>query len=117
MSGAKRARSTLQWLASHGYEELARNAIVVITDIDEMSSRVEKDALEEHLAGMCHELITVPHDRGGRRGPGDPGCAEAGTRRVTRRLPRRLRTGNGRTGEGERLGRFPNAGQYDMGSD
>lgn len=64
VSGAKRARSTLQWLASHGYEDLARNAIVVITDKDEVSSRVDKDAIEEHLAGMCRELIAVPHDRG-----------------------------------------------------
>jgi MinD-like ATPase involved in chromosome partitioning or flagellar assembly len=31
VSGAKRARSTLHWLASHGYEDLARNAVVVIT--------------------------------------------------------------------------------------
>lgn len=64
VSGAKRARSTLQWLAGHGYEDLARNAIVVITDKDEVSSRVDKDAIEEHLAGMCRELIAVPHDRG-----------------------------------------------------
>ena len=64
VSGAKRARSTLQWLASHGYEDLARNAVVVITDKDEVSSRVDKDAIEEHLAGICRELIAVPHDRG-----------------------------------------------------
>jgi MinD-like ATPase involved in chromosome partitioning or flagellar assembly len=64
VSGAKRARSTLQWLASHGYEELARNAIVVITDKDEVSSRVDKDAIEEHLSGICRQLIAVPHDRG-----------------------------------------------------
>ncbi|MGX5714859.1 MinD/ParA family ATP-binding protein [Arthrobacter sp. MAHUQ-56] len=64
VSGAKRARSTLHWLASHGYEELARNAIVVITDKDEVSSRVDKDAIEEHLAGICRDLIAVPHDRG-----------------------------------------------------
>ncbi|MBT2537562.1 MinD/ParA family protein [Arthrobacter sp. ISL-69] len=64
VSGAKRARSTLQWLAGHGYEELARNAIVVITDKDEVSSRVDKDAIEEHLSGICRQLIAVPHDRG-----------------------------------------------------
>lgn len=64
VSGAKRARSTLHWLASHGYKDLARNAIVVITDKDEVSSRVDKDAIEEHLAGICRELIAVPHDRG-----------------------------------------------------
>jgi len=64
VSGAKRARSTLHWLASHGYEELARNAVVVITDKDEVSSRVDKDAIEDHLAGICRQLIAVPHDRG-----------------------------------------------------
>ncbi len=64
VSGAKRARNTLQWLASHGYEDLARKAVVVITDKDEVSSRVDKDAIEEHLAGMCRQLIAVPHDRG-----------------------------------------------------
>ncbi|MGG5170823.1 MinD/ParA family ATP-binding protein [Pseudarthrobacter sp. J1738] len=64
VSGAKRARSTLQWLAGHGYEDLARNAIVVITDKDEVSSRVDKDAIEEYLAGICRQLIAVPHDRG-----------------------------------------------------
>ncbi len=64
VSGAKRARSTLQWLASHGYEDLARNAIVVITDKDEVSTRVDKDAIEDHLSGICRQLISVPHDRG-----------------------------------------------------
>ncbi|MDR7160127.1 MinD/ParA family protein [Arthrobacter sp. BE255] len=64
VSGAKRARSTLHWLASHGYEDLALNAIVVITDKDEVSSRVDKDAIEEHLSGICRQLIAVPHDRG-----------------------------------------------------
>ncbi|RNL49175.1 MinD/ParA family protein [Arthrobacter oryzae] len=64
VSGAKRARSTLHWLASHGYSELARNAIVVITDKDEVSSRVDKDAIEDHLSGICRQLIAVPHDRG-----------------------------------------------------
>jgi MinD-like ATPase involved in chromosome partitioning or flagellar assembly len=64
VSGAKRARSTLHWLADHGYEELARNAVVVITDKDEVSSRVDKDAIEEHLSGICRKLIAVPHDRG-----------------------------------------------------
>jgi MinD-like ATPase involved in chromosome partitioning or flagellar assembly len=64
VSGAKRARNTLQWLAGHGYENLARNAIVVVTDKDQVSNRVDKRAIEEHLAGYCRELITVPHDRG-----------------------------------------------------
>ena len=63
VSGAKRARNTLQWLADHGYEDLARNAVVVITDKEQVSSRVDKKAIEDYLSGFCRELITVPHDR------------------------------------------------------
>ncbi|GAA1267473.1 hypothetical protein GCM10009589_20810 [Arthrobacter pascens] len=36
----------------------------MITDKDEVSSCVDKDAIVEHLAGMCRELNAVPHDRG-----------------------------------------------------
>lgn len=64
VSGAKRAKATIKWLAGHGYEHLARNSIVVITDKDQVSSRVNRKAIEENLAGHCKTLITVPHDRG-----------------------------------------------------
>lgn len=64
VSGANRARNTLRWLAGHGYEELARNAIVVITDKDGVSSRVDKETIRSHLAGYCRELIAVPNDKG-----------------------------------------------------
>lgn len=64
VSGANRARSTLRWLADHGYEDLARNAIVVITDKDGVSGRVDKDAIRSHLAGYCRDLIAVPNDKG-----------------------------------------------------
>ncbi|MEA5453651.1 MinD/ParA family protein [Sinomonas sp. JGH33] len=63
VSGAKRARDTLAWLAGHGFAELAENAIVVVTDKDDVSGRVDKHAIEATLAGMCRTLISVPHDR------------------------------------------------------
>ncbi|NUP74600.1 MAG: MinD/ParA family protein, partial [Sinomonas sp.] len=63
VSGAKRARDTLAWLAGHGFGDLARNAIVVIADKDDVSARVDKAAIETTLAGMCRALISVPHDK------------------------------------------------------
>lgn len=63
VSGAKRARDTLRWLSAHGYDRLAQEAIVVVTDKDGVSGRVDKPAIEAALAGMCRALITVPHDR------------------------------------------------------
>lgn len=63
VSGAKRARDTLLWLSAHGFERLAKEAIVVVTDKDDVSARVDKAAIEETLAGMCRMLISVPHDK------------------------------------------------------
>ena len=59
-----RLGAALHRLASHRYEELARDAIVVVTDKYEVSSCVDKDAIEEHFSGIRRELIAVPHDRG-----------------------------------------------------
>lgn len=64
VSGAKRAKSTLDWLSAHGYEKLARNAVVVVTDKDMVSSRVNRHAIEETLAGAAKTLVVVPHDKG-----------------------------------------------------
>lgn len=64
VSGAKRARSTLEWLAAHGYEHLARNAVVVVTDKEMVSARVDRRAIEETLAGAAKTLVVVPHDKG-----------------------------------------------------
>ncbi|WP_369045209.1 MinD/ParA family protein [Sinomonas sp. P10A9] len=63
VSGAKRARDTLRWLSAHGYDRLAQSAIVVVTDKDDVSARVDKSAIEATLSGMCRALVTVPHDR------------------------------------------------------
>jgi MinD-like ATPase involved in chromosome partitioning or flagellar assembly len=63
VSGAKRARDTLRWLSAHGYDRLAKGAIVVVTDKDDVSARVDKGAIESTLSGLCRALITVPHDR------------------------------------------------------
>lgn len=63
VSGAQRALQTLNWLANHGYEQLARESIVVITDKERVSDRVDKDAIQESLRGYCGKLVVVPFDR------------------------------------------------------
>ena len=62
VSGAKRAVSTLDWLAQHGYERLAQEAIVVLTDKDDVSSRVQKDMVRTHLASHSRQVFVVPND-------------------------------------------------------
>ena len=63
VSGAQRALQTLNWLANHGYERLARESIVVITDKERVSDRVDKQAIQESLRGYCGKLVVVPFDR------------------------------------------------------
>ena len=63
VSGAQRALQTLTWLADHDYEQLAQESIVVITDKERVSERVDKAAIRESLRGMCRRLVVVPFDR------------------------------------------------------
>ena len=62
-SGVKRAVSTVDWLASHGYEKLAQEAIVVLTDKDNVSIRVQKDMVRTHLASHSRQVFVVPNDQ------------------------------------------------------
>ncbi len=62
VSGAKRAASTLDWLAQHGYARLAQEALVVLTDKDGVSTRVRKDTVRDHLATHSRQVFVVPND-------------------------------------------------------
>lgn len=86
----------VQWLASPAYECLARSALVGITDEDEVSTRVDKAAIED-LAGICRQLITVPHDWGVAEGDlATLGVLTPVIRRAQGNLPRRLWMDTGR---------------------
>ena len=63
VSGAKRAASTLDWLAQHGYARLAQEALVVLTDKDGVSARVQKDTVRGHLATHSRQVFVVPNDQ------------------------------------------------------
>ena len=62
-SGVKRAVSTVDWLANHGYEKLAQEAIIVLTDKDNVSIRVQKDMVRTHLASHSRQVFVVPNDQ------------------------------------------------------
>jgi MinD-like ATPase involved in chromosome partitioning or flagellar assembly len=60
--GASRASRTLQWLATHGYSELARDAIVVLS-YDRHSPFVDEQIIHEHFRTRCRAVIELPADR------------------------------------------------------
>lgn len=63
VSGARRANAALTWLREHGYAHLADSAVIVITDKDQVSARVNRQAIEEALQEAARSLVIVPHDR------------------------------------------------------
>ncbi|MGO1184460.1 MAG: MinD/ParA family ATP-binding protein [Micrococcaceae bacterium] len=65
VTGAKRAERTLTWLhqAHNGaYAELARNAVVVLTDTGTTSKAIDRDQIMETLGALCRAVHIVPFD-------------------------------------------------------
>ena len=60
--GASRASRTLQWLAMHGYPELVRDAVVVLS-YDRHSPYVDESVIHEHFKSRCRAVIELPADR------------------------------------------------------
>ena len=62
LDGARSASLTLDWLAKHGYEALARSSVVVINAVRERGL-VDVDKLQEHFARRCRAVVRIPYDR------------------------------------------------------
>ena len=82
LDGARSASATLDWLEAHGMEQLAKDAVVVISSVRPGGGIVDVMQLEDHFAARCRAVVTIPYDphleaggvHGARRaGRGDPG--------------------------------------------
>jgi MinD-like ATPase involved in chromosome partitioning or flagellar assembly len=63
LDGARSASATLDWLEAHGFDGLARNAVVVISSVRPGGGIVDLKELEEHFSARCREVVTIPYDR------------------------------------------------------
>jgi MinD-like ATPase involved in chromosome partitioning or flagellar assembly len=61
VDGASRASKTLDWLLAHDHRDLADNAILVLCR-DRTSHKVDQQAIMEHFAQRCRNLVEVPAD-------------------------------------------------------
>jgi MinD-like ATPase involved in chromosome partitioning or flagellar assembly len=61
VDGAGRADRTLDWLLAHGWAELARRSVVVLSG-GSTGPVPEADALRERLRSRCRALVDLPHD-------------------------------------------------------
>lgn len=62
LDGARSASATLDWLEAHGLENLARNAVVIISSVRPGGGIVDVLQLEDHFASRCREVVTIPYD-------------------------------------------------------
>jgi MinD-like ATPase involved in chromosome partitioning or flagellar assembly len=63
VDGARSASATLDWLQAHGYGDLVRHSVVVLSVIRPRSkSGVDLDRLEQHFASRCRAVVRVPYD-------------------------------------------------------
>src|SRR6266516_4279605 len=62
LDGARAASLTLDWLEKHGYEQLARQAVVVINAVRPRGSG-DIGQLEQHFVRRVRKVLRVPFDR------------------------------------------------------
>jgi MinD-like ATPase involved in chromosome partitioning or flagellar assembly len=62
LDGARSASATLDWLEAHGLDEMARNAVVVISSVRPGGGIVDVMQLEDHFAARCRAVVTIPYD-------------------------------------------------------
>ena len=62
LDGARSASATLDWLEAHGREDLARNAVVVISSVRPGGGIVDVLQLEDHFSSRCRAVVTIPYD-------------------------------------------------------
>lgn len=62
VDGARSAALTLDWLEQHGFEALARSAVVVVNSVRPRGP-VNIGQLEEHFSRRCRVVVRIPFDR------------------------------------------------------
>lgn len=62
LDGARSASATLDWLEAHGLDQLARNAVVVISSVRPGGGIVDVLQLEDHFSSRCRAVVTIPYD-------------------------------------------------------
>jgi MinD-like ATPase involved in chromosome partitioning or flagellar assembly len=63
VDGARSASATLDWLSAHGYGDLVRHGVVVLSAVRPRSrNSVDLNRLEQHFAGRCRAVVRIPYD-------------------------------------------------------
>lgn len=63
LDGAQSAAATLDWLCLHGHDQLAANAVVVISANAPGAPTIDMDKLTEHFSSRTRAVHAIPYDR------------------------------------------------------
>jgi MinD-like ATPase involved in chromosome partitioning or flagellar assembly len=62
VDGGNSASTTLDWLIAHGFEDLVRRSITVISAVRPASKEIDLSQLVAHFAARCRAVVSVPYD-------------------------------------------------------
>ncbi|MGQ0630144.1 MAG: MinD/ParA family ATP-binding protein [Sporichthyaceae bacterium] len=62
LDGARSASATLDWLEAHGYGELAKESVTVVTSVRPRADAVQLDEIVDHFARRTRAVVAVPYD-------------------------------------------------------
>jgi MinD-like ATPase involved in chromosome partitioning or flagellar assembly len=62
VDGGNSASTTLDWLIAHGFEDLVRRSITVISAVRPSSKEIDLSQLVAHFAARCRAVVSVPYD-------------------------------------------------------
>ncbi|MET9806532.1 SCO5717 family growth-regulating ATPase [Streptomyces halstedii] len=62
VDGASSASTTLDWLSAHGYAELVRRSLTVISGVRETGKMIKVEDIVRHFETRCRGVVVVPFD-------------------------------------------------------
>jgi MinD-like ATPase involved in chromosome partitioning or flagellar assembly len=62
VDGGNSASTTLDWLVAHGFEDLVRRSITVISAVRPSSREIDLSQLIAHFAARCRAVVSIPYD-------------------------------------------------------
>ncbi len=62
VDGASSASTTLDWLSAHGYTELVRRSLTVISGVRDTGKMIKVDDIVSHFETRCRGVLVIPFD-------------------------------------------------------
>jgi MinD-like ATPase involved in chromosome partitioning or flagellar assembly len=62
VDGATSASTTLDWLSAHGYDDLVKRSLTVVSEVRKKSKAVKVNEVVDHFRARCRGVVEIPFD-------------------------------------------------------